>query len=190
MPWLLLAKSQEEYLDADCLPDGLVVADPSKFPRKEVDKLWDHWSARSRKGLPILRFLKAKVDDLPFGLPREEPRPLRKKRQYVEVSDEHSDEDEVEPAEKGKGKVTQLVASSSKRQLSPPPSKRPRLSGDVVGVPEANSPAASADQREDFLHGLSDYSEYADLLRFLWQNLPRTVSRFYFLWTSTALLFG
>lgn len=79
VPWLLLAKSPSEYLDMECVPEGFVVTDPSKFTKMVLDCLWAHWERRAAADKPIVQFLKARSDDLPFGLPKVERHPCRRK---------------------------------------------------------------------------------------------------------------
>ena len=52
VPWLLLAKDPEEYIDLDCLPEGFLVCDPSKLMKINVNKLWHHWEQRSKITTP------------------------------------------------------------------------------------------------------------------------------------------
>ena len=177
VPWLLLARSAKEYLDMECLPEGFVVADPSKFTKKVLDKLWNHWARRHSEKKPILQFVKARNDDLPFGLPRVERTEVRKKRPYMEVG---SSEDEQELVA-GKGKATNAAMSGEAGPSSAarPLSKRARLSGQPE-VPEEESPAANQHDRFPFLQGLSGDFDYQELVRIL-SSLPIFVSLSFYL---------
>jgi len=54
VPWLLLAKDPEEYIDSDCLPEGFLIRDPSKLTEINVNKLSCHWEQRSKNHNTIL----------------------------------------------------------------------------------------------------------------------------------------
>ena len=73
VPWLLLAKDPEEYINSDCLPEGFLVHDPSKLMKIDVNKLWCHWEQRSKNHNTILQFIKAKPDDMPTA-PHDKPK--------------------------------------------------------------------------------------------------------------------
>ena len=156
----------------DCLPEGFVIADPSKFTKKVLDKLWAHWESRSSRDEPILQFTRARNDDLPYGLPRLERPQGSKKRRYMEVA---SSDDEQEFVA-GKAKAMDASTSGEAGPLSAarPPSQRARLSGQPE-APEDESPAANQHDRFSFLEGLSNNSDYQRLVRVL-SSLPVFVS--------------
>jgi len=86
VPWLLLAKDPEEYIDSDCLPEGFLIRDPSKLTKINVNKLWHHWEQRSKNHNTILRFIKAKPDNM-LTAPHDKPKCRLHKRPYVEIGD-------------------------------------------------------------------------------------------------------
>jgi len=49
VPWLLLAKDPEEYINSNCYPEGFLIQDPSKLTKINIDKLWHHWDEREKK---------------------------------------------------------------------------------------------------------------------------------------------
>lgn len=184
-PWLELTRPNNQYLHPDSIPEGFNISDPSKLTKPMVDELWTHWRARQKKKLPIVEFINARRKDLDgwkFGL-EEEPR-VGKRKAYVEVDD---DDDELGPepsADKGKagtynicmgddrslftgkGNATGDQGEGTSASLLKPPSKRPRLSGQL-DVPEEGSPAANETDRPNFLSGLSWDSAYQALINVL-----------------------
>lgn len=168
VPWLLLAKSAKDYVDMDCLPEGFVIADPSKFTKKVLDKLWAHWASRRSQDEPILQFTRARDDDLPFGLPRVERLQVRKKRCYVEIGS--SDDEQEFVAGKGKAADASMSSEAGPSSAGRPLSKRAHLSGQPE-VPEDESPAANQHDRFSFLEGLSRDPDYQGLVRIL-SSLP------------------
>ncbi|KAI9574131.1 hypothetical protein HD554DRAFT_2034322 [Boletus coccyginus] len=103
VPWLLLAKSAKDYVDMNYLPEGFVVADPSKFIKKVLDKLWAHWASHHLRNEPILQFIRA-----------FECLQVHKKWCYVEVA---SSDDEQELVV-GKDKASDVSMSGEAGPLS------------------------------------------------------------------------
>lgn len=168
VPWLLLAKNPEEYIDSDCFPEGFLIRDPSKLTKSNVNKLWRHWEQRSKNRDVIVRFIKAKPDDMRATLIDKPKRTKRRKLDYVEIgdtSDEESDADEGSDDDVGVG------PSSSRPAKGKPVSSRPapRIKADP------SSPVANKDDRLTFLRGLSADPRYVGLLDRL-SRLPIHVS--------------
>jgi len=90
VPWLLLTKNPEEYIDDSCYPDGFLIRDPSKLTKSNVDKLWRHWEQREKDNEVVLRFIGAKPDDMPAPS-NEKPKRRVRKRAYVEIDRDSSD---------------------------------------------------------------------------------------------------
>ena len=65
VPWLLLTKDPEEYIDDTCYPAGFLIHDPSKLTKLNVNKLWRHWEQREKNNEVVLCFIGAKPDDMP-----------------------------------------------------------------------------------------------------------------------------
>ncbi|KIM53580.1 hypothetical protein SCLCIDRAFT_11544 [Scleroderma citrinum Foug A] len=65
VPWLLLTKDPEEYIDDTCYPAGFLIHDPSKLTKLNVNKLWHHWEQREQNNEVVLCFIGAKPDDMP-----------------------------------------------------------------------------------------------------------------------------
>jgi hypothetical protein len=159
VPWLLLTKSVKDYLDMDCLPGGFVIADPSKFTKKVLDNLWDHWASRHSQDEPILQFTRACDDDLPYDLPRVK-HPQVCKQEFV--------------AGKGKAADASTSAEAGSSSAGRPLSKRARLLGQPE-VPDDESPTVNQHNCFSFLEGLSKDSDYHALVRIL-LSLPVFVS--------------
>lgn len=164
VPWLELARKPTKYLDADTIPEGFEVLDPSKLTKTMIGQLWSHWSARARKELPILIFIKARKQDLGLSAEWEVPRFIGKRIAYVEVgSDDQPSEDELD-GRAGKGKDgADKDQGMSGSPVGPPPPKRPRFSRQPA-VPEDQSPAANEGERLKFLYSLSIDPSYNALL--------------------------
>jgi hypothetical protein len=161
VPWLELARAPSKYLDADAIPEGFNVLDPSKLTKDMVRDLWCHWSARARAKLPILVFTKARKQDYSdrYDMEKTEPGPVTGKRPKAYVQFSSDDEaDDTEP-------------------VRPPPSKRPRLSKEAT-IPDKQSPAANNGGRTEFLRLLVTDPVLWTLLRGV-EALPGVVSSFF-----------
>ena len=99
VPWLLLTKDPEEYIDSACYPEGFLIRDPSKLTKSNVDKLWRYWEQREKDDEVVLRFIGAKPDDMPPP-PTEKPKRRVRKLHYVEIdgrdSSDYGDDDDDE----------------------------------------------------------------------------------------------
>ena len=93
MPWLLLTKGPEEYIDNACYPTGFLICNPSKLTKSNMDKLWRHWEEREKNNEVVLCFIGAKPEDMP---PPTDKKPKRRacKLAYVEIDCESDDDDE------------------------------------------------------------------------------------------------
>ena len=101
MPWLLLTKDPEEYIDSACYPEGFLIRDPSKLTKSNVDKLWRYWEQREKEDEVVLCFIGVKpVDMLPPPPPTEKPKRQVHKLQYVEIdgrdSSDYGDDGDTE----------------------------------------------------------------------------------------------
>ncbi|KIM52189.1 hypothetical protein SCLCIDRAFT_11947 [Scleroderma citrinum Foug A] len=159
VPWLLLAKDPKEYIDLDCLPEGSLVHDPSKLTESNVNKLWHYWEQRSKKQDIILRFIKAKPDDMPATL-NDKPKQRLRKRPYVEIGENSDEEDNSE--EKGSHSPGLATGSPSSAKGKPASTHSPAGKGHIKADP--SSPAAHKDDRPTFLCGLSSDLHYFGLL--------------------------
>lgn len=162
VPWLELGRSPTEYLDADTIPEGFEVLDPSKMTKSMVFRLWSHWSMRAKAKLPILIFLKAPSQDLGLSI-RENMKKAwlkRKRIAYVAIgSDDQASDEELDGyASKGGDEANKGEGTSR-----PPLSKRPHLSGQPT-IPGKQSPAANNGDRLKFLRSLSADPAYKMLL--------------------------
>lgn len=173
-----LAKAPTKYLDADTIPEGFKVLDPSKLTKSMVSDLWSHWFERAKAKLPILVFIEAREQDMgrkarcTVDIPMDISRPLagRKRTPYnYNWSDDEASDGEMgslakDGADKGKG--------TSRSPARPAPSKRPRIS-------DEGSPAGNCDDRQNFLYGLSTEPSYKALLNSV-LLLAACVSPFFF----------
>jgi hypothetical protein len=160
VPWLQLAREPFKYLDADTIPDGFEMLDPSRLTKVMIYQLWTHWRTRTKAKQPILIFIEARRQDLGSraGTPAWSEPAIKKTVPYVDISDEDSN-----GADKGEG------ASGSTAQ--PPPPECP--------IPEEQSPAANNSDRRMFLYSLSPDSDYRTLIDGV-LALPVLVSPFFF----------
>ena len=90
VPWLLLTKDPEEYIDDACYPNGFLICDPSKLTKSNVNKLWCHWEQREKNNEVVLRFIGAKPDDM-LAPSNEKPKHRMRKKVYVEIDCESLD---------------------------------------------------------------------------------------------------
>jgi hypothetical protein len=111
-------------------------------------------------GLPILHFLKARLDELPFGLPRGEGHhPPPKKCAYMEVNDAGDEQDMLA----GKGKAADVGGVG--RAGPSTTTKCLQLSGRSE-VTEGGSPCQSTRPCHNFA-GLSNDASYLKLVQIL-----------------------
>jgi hypothetical protein len=115
-------------LDADTIPEGFKVLDPSKLTKVMVSDLWSHWSGQAKAKLPILIFITAREQDLGTRARYPMQMPLVRKAHlaYLDIGSDDSASDDG--ADKGEG-------ASGSPIRSPPP------------VPEEESPAANDSNR-------------------------------------------
>ena len=168
VPWLELAKTPTKFLDADTIPDGFNLSDPSKLTNAKVNNLWNHWSERARNGKPILIFIYARKQDTRRNARREQDERTKvngKRTTYVEPESDGGDDNH------------EGISGSPN---GPPPPKRLRFT-DWPSVPEKLSPATAdlSDQRK-FLSSLSEAREYTFFLSRVY-SLPDLVSYYLFL---------
>ena len=89
VPWLLLTKDPEEYIDSACYPEGFLIRDPSKLTKLNVNKLWRYWEQREKEDEVVLCFISAKLNDM-LPPPTEKPKRRVRKLQYVEIDGRNS----------------------------------------------------------------------------------------------------
>jgi len=154
-----------KYLDADTIPKGFEMLDPSKLTKVMISCLWSHWAAQAKVKVPILIFITAQRQDLELSAGLEVPQVVKKRKPYVEVEsgDDQGDDDLDGCAGKGKDGVDKSKGISAS-PVRPPPSKRPRLSGQQPAVPEDQSSAVNNSDRPKFLYSLSLNPSYKTLL--------------------------
>ena len=169
-----------KYLDANTIPKGFKVLDPSRLTKLPVYQLWSHWSARAKAKQPILIFTRARREDM-ASVVRREKSPTRDKRKaeaWVDIgSDDQAGDDEPDGssgkdkdgADKGEG--------TSGSPIKQPPSKRPRPSREPA-IPKEQSPASNNSNRPKFLSSLSLEPSYKTLLDGV-LALPVLVSPFF-----------
>jgi hypothetical protein len=120
VPWAEIRDDDDEaWMEVKFWPSEVEVKDPSKLKAAEVTVLYQHWLRRQDKNLIPLEFSKALDKDRREArsttLPRPKPKP--KPAQYMEVSSEGSDdEDVVSP-------LTVTKATSTKRPQQRAPVK-------------------------------------------------------------------
>lgn len=177
VPWLELARSPAEYLDASTIPNDFKLLDPSKMTKYAIDQLWWHWTRRAEVDQPILVFAKGRKQDMGTPPANTDPRPytinaLEPGVDYIPIDEDPSDEAPDSHARK-RSNVANEGEGSSGSQIRPPPSKRPRLSGQAAI--DKDSPAANSSNRPAFLSGLSLEPSFRTLIDTV-LALPASVS--------------
>jgi hypothetical protein len=98
VPWSVLFQDALKYLEDDCLPDGVVLIEPSKLKAATVALLWDHWTGRQEDGHRGLVFKDALPKDKrnhgEFGTRRRKGKG-KAKGKYVEVDDPSESQEEM-----------------------------------------------------------------------------------------------
>ena len=176
VPWQELARTPAKYLDANTLPEGFEVLDPSKMTKRMLSQLWVHWSKRADAEQPILIFLEGRDQDLGLSARWTRTRPSASRKRLAYVDDESSGDELGGRAGKSQdGANTGEGTPESLDRL--PSSKRPRLS-EAPAIPDEQSPAGNNNDRKKFLCSLSLDPSYKTLLDGV-SALPVSVSPFF-----------
>ncbi|KAG1901340.1 uncharacterized protein F5891DRAFT_1187625 [Suillus fuscotomentosus] len=93
VPWRQIVANAPHYLEATCVPETLVVRDPSHMRLEDVISLWHHWESQSLAKKKLVIFINAKKGDKMMKVADKEEK-KRKTKDYVEVLSS----DEVEKA--------------------------------------------------------------------------------------------
>ncbi|KAG8219311.1 hypothetical protein J3R82DRAFT_183 [Butyriboletus roseoflavus] len=104
VPWLELVRMPTKYLDADTIPEGFEMLDPSKLTKVMISCLWSYWVAQAKVKVPILIFIKAWRQDLGLSAGLEVPWVVNKRKLYVEVESGDNQGDDDLDGHAGKGK--------------------------------------------------------------------------------------
>ena len=56
IPWGDIQRNQNQYIDAEYLPEGVTIQDPSKLIVRDIDCLVTHWQERVDAGMTALAF--------------------------------------------------------------------------------------------------------------------------------------
>ncbi|KAG1883264.1 hypothetical protein F4604DRAFT_1677614 [Suillus subluteus] len=88
VPWRQIVNNCAHYLDPTCVPETLVVRDPSHMRSEDVNSLWHHWERRSISREKLVIFINTKKGDKRTDRAEKEEGKKRKKMDYVEISDE------------------------------------------------------------------------------------------------------
>lgn len=172
VPWLELARSPAEYLDASTIPNDYKVFDPSKMTRFTIEQLWTHWTRRARTDEPILVFTKGRSQDMGVSPGYTDPHQrhpinainaLKAGRDYVEIGDDDAGYEEPDGHARKRSNVADKGEEVSGPENRPPPSKRPRLSGQAT-VLDDDSPAANSSNRPVYLSSLSSEPPFRTLV--------------------------
>ncbi|KAG2358380.1 hypothetical protein BDR07DRAFT_1489516 [Suillus spraguei] len=94
VPWWQIVANAPHYLEAGCIPETLVVRDPSHMRLEDVHSLWHHWERRGLAKKRLVIFINGKKGDRMAQVADKEEVKKRKKKDYVEVlaSDEEDEE--------------------------------------------------------------------------------------------------
>lgn len=156
-------------MNLDCIPNGIILREPSKLRLTEVVSLWEHWRSRQKDGLIGLEFVKEKKGDM-----RENDKKGKKRADIPWVNpDEEHDEDlhrsppDV-PSQSSRRGQPQPVAgpSGSHHQENGAPSGQEDR--DIDEDLHVQSPAAHKSTKKGrmaFLKTLSTKSEYLAMLK-------------------------
>lgn len=86
MPWQLLSQDvNHEFVDFDCLFDGMLLREPTKIQQEVLKGIWKHWIKRQNANSQGLIFLQAKKGDM--GHDTHAPNPQGSRRQDEEGED-------------------------------------------------------------------------------------------------------
>ncbi|KAG1736823.1 hypothetical protein EDD22DRAFT_852207 [Suillus occidentalis] len=141
VPWRQIVNNYIHYLDPTCVPETLVVRDPSHMRSEDVNSLWHHWEKHSILKKKLVIFINAKKGDKRTDRAEKEEGKKKKKMDYVEISNE----EEFSLASSHSAKGRNVLAGAS------------------------NTPASilfdnTYDERWVFLRGLSMEDNYLELV--------------------------
>jgi hypothetical protein len=86
VPWQLLSQDvNHEYVDFDCLFDGMLLREPTKIQQEDLKRIWKHWIDRQNANSQGLIFLQAKKGDM--GEDTHAPNPQGGRRQDEDGED-------------------------------------------------------------------------------------------------------
>jgi hypothetical protein len=88
VPWWQIVNNYVHYLDPTCVPETLVVRDPSHMRSEDVNSLWHHWEKRSILKKKLVIFINAKKGDKRTDRAEKEEGKKKKKMDYVEILDQ------------------------------------------------------------------------------------------------------
>jgi hypothetical protein len=168
VPWRCLSQDANHgFIPSDCLPDGVMLLDPSKLRVLNISQIWDRWLARQKDGLQGLLFLKAQGGDMREKLPDARGRKGEKKY-------EDEDEDEDAGKDKGEGGDDNMAknkgeSGSGKDAHGSEGEKNDNGEGigGETGEVQALSPMANEKNKKEFLKTLSEdliYQRFVTLL--------------------------
>jgi hypothetical protein len=105
VPWLRIRDSLADFIDAEYLPNGQQLMEPTKMKKDQLKLVFDHWENRQASGLVALKFKSARASDTETLLKNKKA----KKRIYVDVSDD----DDISDNEAGTSKPIEYRATSN-----------------------------------------------------------------------------
>lgn len=103
VPWLRIRDSLGEFIDAEYLPDGQQMMEPTKMKKDQLKLAFDHWESRQASGLVALKFKSARDSDMEILMKKKKA----KTRRYVEVPDD----DDISDKEAGPSKGIEYGAT-------------------------------------------------------------------------------
>jgi len=116
-PWTSIIQTPDNHFDADQLPEGFTLLDPSKMKDPQVQELLDFWYKQQVDGDEGIGFqFQSKATD-----------EVRKRKRST--SSTRSDRPSLKRKEKGKGKAKQVL--TWKDYIQPDSRRRTRRSGSV-----------------------------------------------------------
>ncbi|THH07950.1 hypothetical protein EW146_g9152 [Bondarzewia mesenterica] len=148
VPWIDIKEHQSEYINAEYLPEGYQMKEPSKMVRTKVVKLMDHWHMRQAKEEHLVVFESYKDKDGGAVVPSEGP--WGKKRKVVAASAKGKAKEKalvraaVKKMDKGKGKQS---LKGKEKAISP--QSNSNLKDDVNADSQSDDAKADADTDDE-----------------------------------------
>ncbi|KAG2112713.1 uncharacterized protein F5147DRAFT_771253 [Suillus discolor] len=145
VPWRQIVANAPHYLEATCVPETLVVRDPSHMRLEDVSSLWHHWKSRSLARKKLVIFINAKKSDKMTKVADKGEGKKRKTKDYVEVFSSDEAEVNLASSDSTKGRIV--------------------LAGDSLSIAPASVLFNEVyDERWVFLRGLSMDDNYLELV--------------------------
>ncbi|KAG1896099.1 uncharacterized protein F5891DRAFT_1193542 [Suillus fuscotomentosus] len=160
VPWGEMSTDPTHYLDSGCIPENVVIRDPSHLQKDTITAIYSHWKDRASHDMPIVRFVGYRQADFYDARTKKGAAKgkSRAKPAYVEVS---SDEEGL------LNKVTNGKSSSDEDDVEV----------ETPTIPESSPKYHLARDMVPYLKSLSTVPSYHCLLTAVQKLLQRTDSK-------------